>query len=54
MRIGARIAEEYRRSAYEDLNCDWKILCVIFVVVLSDSFCVEIRCYVTTSGNRES
>jgi hypothetical protein len=36
-RIGTRITEGYRRSAYEDMKCDWKILCVIFVVISSDS-----------------
>jgi hypothetical protein len=43
-RIETRSKEEYRRSACEDLKCDCKILCVIFVVICSDSFCVEICC----------
>jgi hypothetical protein len=32
-RSGTRATEEYRRSACEDVKRDWKILCVIFVVI---------------------
>jgi hypothetical protein len=32
-RSETRSTEEYKRLAGEDLNCDWRILCVIFVVV---------------------
>jgi hypothetical protein len=28
-----RSTEEYRRSACEDVKCDWKILCVISIVI---------------------
>jgi hypothetical protein len=43
-RSGTRGTEEYKRSACEDAKFDWKISCVIFVAIWSDSFCVEIRC----------
>jgi hypothetical protein len=35
---------EYKRFACEDVKCDWKISCVIIVVIISDSFCDDIRC----------
>jgi hypothetical protein len=40
-RTETRSTEEYKSSACEDVKCDWKISCVIIVVIWSDSFWVE-------------
>jgi hypothetical protein len=50
MRYERSTQTKYKRSACEDVKCDWKISWVITVVILSDSFCVEIHYQESTSA----